>query len=52
MLFPRLVFLDESNPANPLIARQRRKPFPNGERRAIGSERSSQIYGQFVYGTV
>ena len=30
MLFPRLVFLDEGNPAYPLIARKGRKILPYG----------------------
>jgi len=38
MLVSRLVFLDEGNPADPLIARQGRKTLPDSQRRCIGSE--------------
>ena len=38
MLFSRLFFLDEGNPADPLIARQGRKVLPYGQCRCIGSE--------------
>ena len=38
MLPARLVFLDEGNPADPLIARQGRKILPYGQGGSIGSE--------------
>ena len=38
MFFSRLVFLDEGNPAYPLIARKGRKILPYCQGRAIGSQ--------------
>lgn len=48
MLLSDLSCLDRFNPANPFVARQRRKAFPFCQRRLVGCEGFLQVQRQFV----
>jgi hypothetical protein len=49
MVISCFLLLNGNNSADPLIARERGKIFPRGERRRIRNEGLSQILRQFVY---